>query len=117
MELSGYFRGPMEVPIGSVDPSYYLDLAIERKIPKTRLRITLSFKDIFDTQSYKLTTNESMYNLSSQQAYSQNLISQKWTNYRSVILTLDYDFGLDNERIMNKLFKRTDSNVNIDYDY
>ena len=117
VELSGYFRGPMEVPTGGVDPSYYLDLAIERKIPKTRLRITLSFKDIFDTQSYKLTTNESMYNLSSQQAYSQSLISQKWTNYRSVILTLDYDFGLDNERIMNKLFKRTDSNVNIDYDY
>ena len=58
-----------------------------------------------------------MYNLSSQQAYSQSLISQKWINYRSVILTLDYDFGLDNERIMNKLFKRTDSNVNIDYDY
>ena len=50
IELSGYYRGIMEVPTGQIDPSYYLDFALEKRIPGLNLAITLSVKDIFDNQ-------------------------------------------------------------------
>ena len=117
IELSGYYHGIMEVPTGRIDPSYYLDFALEKRIPRMNLAITLSVKDIFDNQSYNITTNESMYNLTSQQHYNQRLTALRWNNYRSIVVSIGYDFAMDNERIKNRFFKRPGSDVNNDYDY
>ena len=114
MEISGYHRGMMEIPTGSVDPSYFFDIGIEKRFPVKSFSISLTFKDVFDTQSYNITTNESMLNLTSQQRYNQRLAAQRWNNYRSVVISLDYAIG--NNQRQNRFFKRSDDLDN-DYNY
>ena len=116
-DISVYHRGALEVPNGSVDPFYYVDLSIEKKIAATGLSLTLSFKDIFDTQSYNVFTNEQMTNLTSGQTYQQDLVAQKWNNYRSILLTVNYDFGLDHGAAKKNFIKPTKAGTDIDYNY
>ena len=114
IEIAGYHRGLMQVPTGKIEPSIYFDIGIEKRFPAINLAINLTFKDIFDTRTYNIMTNETMLNLTSQQEYDQHLKAQRWNNYRSVVFSLNYAIG---DLMKNIPFKRSESDIKTDYDY
>lgn len=116
LDVMATFRGKLQIPNGSVDPSYYLDMSIHKKIPKSNLSLTLSLRDLFDSKAYNFSTNELMRNLTSGQSYSQDLVTKKRNNYRSILLTASYDIG-KMRKIKKKYNGKKKEDVNIDYNY
>tara|TARA_B110000008_G_C16561877_1_gene400580 strand:- start:95 stop:544 length:450 start_codon:yes stop_codon:yes gene_type:complete len=116
LDVMATYRGKLQIPNGSVDPSYYLDMSIHKKIPKSNLSLTLSLRDLFDSKAYNFSTNELMRNLTSGQSYSQDLVTKKRNNYRSILLTASYDIG-KMRKIKKKYTGKKKEDVNIDYNY
>lgn len=81
--LSGFYRGPRDIPIGRIDDMFLISGSIKQKLMGDRFSVSLRYNDILNTMGFRFET------------YGDNYAQQserKWES-RILMLTLEYNFG------------------------
>ena len=118
-ELFANYRGKMRIPTGTVEPSYYMDIALSKRFRDRNLVLIVSVNDIFNGRTFNITTDQSIYNPTSGYNYTQHLDASRTQDGRFISISLKYHLGFKKweDDALNQLEKapRTEKDMDMDY--
>ncbi|UJP65631.1 outer membrane beta-barrel family protein [Mongoliitalea daihaiensis] len=63
VQIQGDYRGPIVLPQGQIEPLWGINLGIKRDVLNKKGTISVNVSDIFDTRIFRITTNDSRFDL------------------------------------------------------
>ena len=109
----------MRIPTGTVEPSYYMDIALSKRFRDRNLVLIVSVNDIFNGRTFNITTDQSIYNPTSGYNYTQHLDASRTQDGRFISISLKYHLGFKKweDDALNQLEKapRTEKDMDMDY--
>lgn len=88
LQLSQFYRAPMDVPGGRIDAFTRTDLALQKKLMDDRARLGLRVSDVFDTMGFNMRRESPEYYQTSSRSF----------NAQGLQLSFRYNFGQQNDR-------------------
>jgi hypothetical protein len=93
LDISGRYRGPMEITTGKINPSLTLNLSFQRKFIDNKLTMTIKVRDLLDNSKFSIETEEQLIDQISLESYTRIMDADRRRDKRSVSLSLSYSFG------------------------
>jgi outer membrane receptor protein involved in Fe transport len=93
LDISGRYRGPMEITTGKINPSLTLNLSFQRKFIDNKLTMTIKVRDLLDNSKFSIETEEQLIDQISLESYTRIMEADRRRDKRSVSLSLSYSFG------------------------
>ena len=93
LDISGRYRGPMEITTGKINPSLTLNLSFQRKFIDNKLTMTIKVRDLLDNSNFSIETEEQLIDLISLETYTRIMDADRRRDKRSISLSLSYSFG------------------------
>lgn len=63
VQIQGDYRGPIVLPQGQIEPLWGINLGVKRDVLNKKGTISVNISDIFDTRIFRITTNDSRFDL------------------------------------------------------
>jgi len=92
LELSQFYRSPMDVPGGYIDAFTRTDLAVQRDLMDGRASLSVRASDLFDTMGFNMWRESSQY----YQTFERDF------NAQALQVSLRYNFGQQNQQRRNR---------------
>ena len=93
LDISGRYRGPMEITTGKINPSLTLNLSFQRKFVDNKLTMTIKVRDLLDNSKFSIETEEQIIDQISLESYTRIMDADRRRDKRSISLSLSYSFG------------------------
>ena len=85
--------GRHKIPIGEIDPYYYVDLSIGKAIIDKNVYLTFSVHDLFNSRIMDISSEQAITNPTSGVTYIQKLNATKYNEQRLVSLGVQFNFS------------------------
>ena len=85
--------GRHKIPIGEIDPYYYVDLSLGKAIIDKNVYLTFSVHDLFNSRIMDISTEQAITNPTSSVAYIQKLNATKYNEQRLISLSVQFNLS------------------------
>ena len=85
--------GRHKIPIGEIDPYYYVDLSIGKAIIDKNVYLTFSVHDLFNSRIMDISTEQAITNPTSGVTYIQKLNATKYNEQRLISLSVQFNLS------------------------
>jgi len=85
--------GRHKIPIGEIDPYYYVDLSLGKAIIDKNVYLTFSVHDLFNSRIMDISTEQAITNPTSGVTYKQKLNATKYNEQRLISLSVQFNLS------------------------
>jgi len=85
--------GRHKIPIGEIDPYYYIDLSLGKAIIDKNVYLTFSVHDLFNSRIMDISTEQAITNPTSGVTYIQKLNATKYNEQRLISLSVQFNLS------------------------
>ena len=85
--------GRHKIPIGEIDPYYYVDLSLGKAIIDKNVYLTFSVHDLFNSRIMDISTEQAITNPTSGVTYIQKLNATKYNEQRLISLSVQFNLS------------------------
>ena len=85
--------GRHKIPIGEIDPYYYVDLSLGKAIIDKNVYLTFSVHDLFNSRIMDISTEQAITNPTSGVTYIQKLNATKYNEQRLISLSIQFNLS------------------------
>ena len=117
LELSTSGRTKMEITTGTIPSNFKTNLGIQKFFLNKKMSATFKISDIFNSQKFIIRTKNDIINSETGEKYQQILHAERQLDKRFISININYNFGMNKDKKLNKNILPKNPTEDMDMDY